>query len=314
MSLLLSLYLQISNFCLTGSHIIPKPNCLVPVQADYKPPFTSPNVRADMDRRSRTVSTISETVTGVYDLYDSLHITTVSGSIDIVVNPHPAAQQHPNKPAELYVKSVSGTIRVQVSGIPGSVPNRTYTTHLKTTSGSVHATLLHGVSTKISTTSGSNHIDLYPFTGPGANATTSRSDISISSQSGSSHIRLYPSLNHPSESIRNLYGSYSHQSGSLDLTYPLNWEGTITGSTSSGGITCSWPGLDIMRSGNAFSAIKGGGTGVLTFDGTSGPTKLLGEGGEAAERNVKDEEDEAMRVQSPANFHGAVGGREVGVR
>ena len=298
-------------------------------------PLHEPTTMTNDPSRTLTITTTHQSVTGTYDLYDALHITTSSGSVNIIVNPKPASSSDPTKPAELYIKTSSGSIRVETSGVGvNNVPNRTYISTLISSSGSIYASpLLHGRSTTLYTSSGRIEASLYPFTGPGANTTTTRGDIRISSSSGSQQIHVHPCLNFPHAPIRNLYGDYKHQSGKLTLTYPLTWEGSIAGSSSSGSVNYEWPGLRVSRMGNQFAATKGSaGSGTLTFSGSSGSTRLYGVGGTLEEERqegrdgVKEEVDgsnsgAAVEGQpkiepgtshdgAPPTYQDAVGGRE----
>ena len=293
---------------------------------------TDDSMSGSIPSRSHTISNTHESVTGRYDLYDSLHITTASGSVNIIVNPQPAdpsSSAHPDTPAELYIKTDSGSIRVETAGIgttsggadAGGVPNRTYIASIQSSSGTITASLLHGRSTRLSTASGTIAASLYPFTNPStSNATTSRSDITSSSTSGTQTLHLHPSLNFPHAPIRNLFGDYRHQSGSLRVTYPLTWQGTVEGSTASGSIGCEWPGLRVTSGrsgGNKFSArTEGDGDGVLTFRGQSGSVRLRGEGGWVDESGVeiggeKEEKGRVMVVQGQVKIESEMDGEGV---
>ena len=242
--------------------------------------------------RQTIISGMSSSVTGTYNLYDTLSITTISGSVNIIVVPQPAANDAASsssaiKPADLRIKTTSGSISVTVDAQAAVAANRTFTTSISSMSGRINApSLIHGLSTSLSTASGSINAEIHPFTGPDMNITTSRSDLSLKTFSGNQNIQMNPSLNFPTKPIRNLFTNINHQSGSVSLTFPLTWEGSIRGSTMSGNINYDWPGLRILKQGGGvFEAVKGGGEGkgLLSFGGMSGNVRLVGNGGQIVE-------------------------------
>lgn len=95
--------------------------------------------------RSTKIDEISKSVTGTFALHDFLSIATVSGSIDITINPQPASSSS-NTPAELHLDTVSGSIRVTMAPFlrdPYTViPERIFRSTIKTMSGSISAVLI----------------------------------------------------------------------------------------------------------------------------------------------------------------------------
>ncbi|GAD94997.1 hypothetical protein PVAR5_3631 [Paecilomyces variotii No. 5] len=57
----------------------------------------------------------SESIRGRWPLYDLLSLSTNSGSITVNIDPQPADPEHPDKPARVVLKSVSGSIIVSFS-------------------------------------------------------------------------------------------------------------------------------------------------------------------------------------------------------
>ncbi|KAF6236964.1 hypothetical protein HO173_004843 [Letharia columbiana] len=230
-----------------------------------------------INSRETRIHLNSGSVTGSYPLYDTLDISTTSGSIDIDVEPKDAEEGNV-QPAVLRLSSQSGSIRALTSTV--SVPARDYQMTVKSLSGSIDATLLHGSRTSLRSNNGRINADLYPY---GHN--DSRTDINTHSQSGSTDITVHSSLSHPIDPIRKLYSEHHGLSGSLNLWYPAQWQGTVKGSTLSGGIDLDWDGLKVVKDEKrgwvkrTIEAVRGEGESQLIFSGRSGRVNLGGDSG-----------------------------------
>ncbi|KAL6713484.1 hypothetical protein ACLMJK_008949 [Lecanora helva] len=227
--------------------------------------------------RDTIIDVASASVTGTFPLYDLLSIHTNTGSISVDVVPKNASRVTV-KPAALRLSSNSGSVR---NTIPtSSVPDRDYQTSISTSSGSIDAVILHGLRTSLRSINGRISAQLYPY---GHN--NSRSDIEVHSTSGNKDIRIRPSISHPLDPLRKLYGYYRGVSGSLNLFYPAQWQGSIDGTTSTGSINLNWQGLKVVKDGSDGSAkrrvqaVRGKGEGRLEFHETSGSFRLAGESG-----------------------------------
>ncbi|KAL9585264.1 MAG: hypothetical protein Q9212_001625 [Teloschistes hypoglaucus] len=224
-----------------------------------------------------TLRSSSGSVKGHFTLRDSLTIHTSSGSIEIDLAL--ASSSNATGPATLDLKTSSGSIRVATTTIatPDAIPrNKDYRSSLRTNSGSISATLVHGSATDLRSDSSSVRASLFPH-----GDLAHRSDITTKGLSGSTDIVLYPSLTNPTEPMRNLYAFYTGVSGSVRVQYPVQWEGKVEGSTVSGHIGVAWPGLKIVEDSNGWGshrlkAVMGDGKGVLRFKGVSGSVELRG--------------------------------------
>ncbi|KAI4181775.1 MAG: hypothetical protein L6R41_006408, partial [Letrouitia leprolyta] len=179
-----------------------------------------------IDASSLYLSTTSGPITGDFTLRDSLTIHTTSSSININLALLPSKSSSSNTtaistPATLDLKSASGSITVRTTTIsqPAKIPNREYRSTIRTNSGSISASLVHGSLTDLKTDSGSIIADLYPH----GNASI-RSDISTSTLSGRTEIKVHPSLANPSTPLRNFHAMYNGVSGSMQISYPAQWE------------------------------------------------------------------------------------------
>lgn len=193
-----------------------------------------PKTTAD---REITVHTNSASVTGTYALYDLLSITSISGSIDITVDPQPISVDHP-KPAVLRVSTNSGSIRVRT--LTSAVPDRIYESTIASRSGQLEVNIIHGKQSTVRTENGQIKADIYPY---GFNDT--RSSVDARTNSGSIGITLHSSLSHPAIPLKKLHSLYRTSSGSIDVFYPAQWQGIVEGSTGSGSVSLEWDGLRV---------------------------------------------------------------------
>ena len=235
--------------------------------------------------RRVVITTVSGSVTGAFSLYDLLSISSVSGTINIDLEPKEAAE-HASVPAQLHIETISSTVYVNTPAIVGAdgaspygvIPDRDYRTFVSSTSGSQYVNVIHGSETILHSVSGTIHANLSPYGSPSI-----KSNIDVVTKSASIEVTVLSSISHPGQGIKNLHGTYKRLSGSLKLRYPGEWEGEIEGTTLSGSLDIDWPGLRVIRDGRrggsgyrVFEAIKGHGDGLLYFDGVSGSTELIG--------------------------------------
>ena len=78
-----------------------------------------------------------------------------------------------------------------------------------------------------------------------------------------------------------LFANHKYVSGSLNLAYPAEWEGTLEGETSSGSINVNWPGMQVVQGSRSVKGVVGDGEGVINFVGKSGSANIRGGGGRA---------------------------------
>ncbi|KAL8922825.1 MAG: hypothetical protein Q9208_004950 [Pyrenodesmia sp. 3 TL-2023] len=226
------------------------------------------------------LTTTSGSVKGDFRLSKSLSIHTTSGSIDINLDLVPFENVIPfHLPATLDIKSSSGSIAIRTRTIstPAQIPDHAYRTAISSSSGSIAASLVHGTSTKLHSDSGRIQASLYPH-----GNTTIRSDLYTRTLSGRQEIKIHPSLTNATAPLRNFFADYNGISGSLDISYPAQWEGTVDGSAVSGSIGAEWPGLKVIKVGkgagdHSLKAVKGIGESLLKFRAISGSVKLRGE-------------------------------------
>lgn len=231
----------------------------------------------ELTSRDTIIHVKSGSVTGSYPLYDVLDISTISGSIDVTVEPKEASKEKV-KPAVLRLSTTSGSINADTSVI--SVPDRDYQAAVSSVNGGINVKLLHGLRTSLRCESGHITADLYPY---GHN--DSRTDIQTKCTSGSTDITVHPSITHTSDPLKKLYAGHHGLSGSVNLWYPASWQGLVQGTTASGSISLDWQGLRIVKERKGgwvkkiIEAVRGEGEGRLTMFTTSGSIRLGGDSG-----------------------------------
>ncbi len=199
----------------------------------------------DFYSRKTIIRTTSGSVTGSYPLYDLLSIDTASGSVQIDVDPREAAKNNP-APAEFIVNAASASVQAHypIYRPVADIPDRDYRVSIRTMSGSIRGTYLHGSTSSFDAISGSIVATLAPY-GP----VSRKTNIHTSCQSSSTHLTVCPSLTEPDAPMRNLHSLHEYSSGSLRLHFPAMWEGAIEGRTMSGSINVHWEGVRIIRQG-----------------------------------------------------------------
>ncbi|KAI7550466.1 hypothetical protein KC331_g3158 [Hortaea werneckii] len=221
--------------------------------------------------RRTIIDVPSGSVHGTYALRDLLSVHTHSGSISITVDPQEADEKHP-APAEFEAISHSGG--VQVGFLDYSLPDREYKTRIESHSGSISGSYVHGSKTAMHTDSGAIDVEIKPYceTGP--------SGIYTDSGSGSSRLVVGSPYCDLDSKISNLHSQHRAKSGSMELTYPQQWEGIVEGWSYSGSISLKGRDLEpysrqvISPIGKHVIARKGHGDSQLSFRTTSGSAKV----------------------------------------
>jgi hypothetical protein len=190
-------------------------------------------------------------ISGTYQLYDLLDLSTTSGSISVTVEVQPG-----DKPAVLRLASTAGSINVRMTSGGGlfkkrlvseAARSRVLQTEISVGAGSVSGNIVHGNggSALISTNAGSINLDIYAV---GVSEMDARSSLSTVSNHGSQNVRVYSDVTN-TEPIRALQASHQVRgSGSMTIEYPTEWEGMVhLTSYGSGSIGASGRGLVVRK-------------------------------------------------------------------
>ncbi|OJD14972.1 hypothetical protein AJ78_04727 [Emergomyces pasteurianus Ep9510] len=73
------------------------------------------------EKRDISVNTTTNSIVGKFPLFDSLTLSTITGSIAVVIDPQPAHPERPDKPARVSIRTESGSISVAFR-LPGVQP------------------------------------------------------------------------------------------------------------------------------------------------------------------------------------------------
>ncbi|KAI6865992.1 hypothetical protein KC323_g4085 [Hortaea werneckii] len=221
--------------------------------------------------RHTIIDVPSGSVHGTYALRDVLSVHTHSGSISITVDPQEADETHP-APAEFEAISHSGGVHVDF--LDDSLPDREYKTRIESYSGSISGNYVHGSRTAMHTESGGIDVEIKPYCEKGP------SGIYTDSGSGSSRMVIRSPYCDPHSEMSILHSQHRAKSGSMELTYPRQWEGIVEGWSYSGSITLEGRDLEpysrqvVSPIGNHVIARKGHGNSQLSFRTTSGSAKV----------------------------------------
>ncbi|KAK4988447.1 hypothetical protein LTR66_005016 [Elasticomyces elasticus] len=222
--------------------------------------------------RETRIDVTSGSVSGTYALRDLLSIKTKSGSISVDVVPKSADRTSP-RPADFSAISAGGSItaRFPITGTESDIPEREYRTRVQADSGSLHGTYIHGLTTSIMTTSGSITADILPYS-----SNTFASSIHTETHSGTTRINVLPPFIDPGTLMERMHSVHHGTSGGMNVKYPQEWVGSITGETMSGSLSLRGKDVRILSEDSVgpfkrhVVAMKGKGGGVLDFKSMSG--------------------------------------------
>ncbi|KAI0157763.1 hypothetical protein GGR57DRAFT_54357 [Xylariaceae sp. FL1272] len=252
---------------ISASMLIPKD------QYPLSPPPPYPGSDAPASRRI-VIDETSQSISGSYPLYDLLSISTKSGSVSVSVSLHSASDEEP-APAVLNIRSQSGSINSQLEHLFAGHATRDYVTSIATQSGSMSGTFPLGLQTSLDSRSGSiNGVNLVVMpvnsTGPRHLQTTARG--------GSTSLHVKESFWTGRETAnwwQGMTSRHESNSGSMYVDYPESWEGTIEARSTSGSVSVTGRGVQIIRRehGRVY-AQKGGDGGKIVIDVRSGSVDL----------------------------------------
>ncbi|OCT53813.1 hypothetical protein CLCR_10017 [Cladophialophora carrionii] len=190
-------------------------------------------------------------ITGTYQLYDLLDLSTTSGSITVTIEVQPG-----DKPAVLRLASQAGSVNVKMTSGGGLfrkrfvsevAKSRVLQTEISSSAGSVSGNIVHGNggSASISTNAGSINLDVYTV---GVSELDAHSRLSTVTNQGSQHVKVYSDISN-TEPIRALEASHTVRgSGSMTIEYPTEWEGMVhMTSYGSGSMAASGRGLVVRK-------------------------------------------------------------------
>lgn len=181
--------------------------------------------------RETRVELTSGSITGTSALKDLLYLKTTSGSISATVDPKEADPIRP-VPADFQALTTSGTVTIHFP-TSGPVPNRDYKTCVETKSASISGSYILGLSSSFHTKSGTTSLSILPY-----DPASYSSFLYSESTSGTLNLEVLPphSSSGEDKSLSHLRWFHKSTSGTVNLVYPDDWEGSIDAETTSGTI------------------------------------------------------------------------------
>ncbi|KAG8534133.1 uncharacterized protein KY384_000977 [Bacidia gigantensis] len=237
------LYIDVTHLGVLSGARSKKSSCKAAVTtgADLTYPYCPHENKAFFESKNITIVAGSNSVKGIFPLYDTLDVRTTSGNIDIQVSPKGVSD--PIQPANLMLHTRSGKINSGLLSL--NVPDRNYTNTISSYSGSINAVILHGNATTMRTISSSIRGNIYPY---GFNGT--RTFIDTRTASGHLNLTVNPSLSHPEDAIDRLSTNHRTTSGSQAVSYPDTYQGTVEASSASGSVDIQWDGFKVIEDQN----------------------------------------------------------------
>lgn len=193
--------------------------------------------------RETRIGTVSGSISGRFALKDVLSIKSVSGNININVEPKPESPIDP-RPASFSAVTVSGSIKAifPMSSTIAEIPPRLYHTKVDSRSGSVHGNYIHGINTDIKTSSGTVDVNVLPYS-----TKSTGSWLRTESAVGGIHVNVMPSYEDPQDAMGYLRSVHKTKSGSLHIKYPQQWEGKIEAVTMSGSVKLCGKDVEVLK-------------------------------------------------------------------
>jgi hypothetical protein len=203
-----------------------------------------------LESRKIEVETTSSTISGSFPLADLLAIKSVSGAVDVEIEPK---KNGPEESAgTLVIRTSSGNIKANT--LTSSIPSRKFITEVHSISGSVSGNFLLGVTSNINTASGRVTANFHTA-GDIANRSCTVNSVSGSIQS---------TVHDDSYKLGTVRSNFHSQTGRLDIQFPAAWEGRIEANSKTGSIDVAGDGVKIIKD---VSPIPGFGRAVVAEKG-----------------------------------------------
>jgi hypothetical protein len=220
-----------------------------------------------LNSRRVELETTSNTISGSFPLADLLSLKTVSGAVNVEIEPKEAGIDE--QAGTLLIRTTSGTINANTA--VSSIPNRKFTTQIHTVSGSVSGNYLLGVTSNVNSASGTINVDFYTA------GDAAKRVCTVNSVGGSIGAIVHDDF----YALGTVRSNFQAQSGSVDVQFPASWEGHIQGESKSGSIAITGEGVKIIKDirpipgyGRIVTAEKGDGLSNLSAETNSGSISL----------------------------------------
>jgi DUF4097 and DUF4098 domain-containing protein YvlB len=224
-----------------------------------------------LNSRYTHLESISGSISGKYALIDLLYVNTISGSVNINVEPKEKGEGESGV-AIFNAKSLSGSIRADYER--KKIPERDYQVFIDTKVGSIDGTFIHGSKTSLKSVAGGITADLLPL-----ESGDHVSFLETLTDSGQIVVEIQSPYKAKGIVLNKLTSTHKTISGAIDLTYPQEWEGHLSGDSLSGALHMQGRDLELIDEvagpgKNHVEAKKGKGSSELVFDTVSGGCEI----------------------------------------
>ena len=197
---------------------------------------------SDSVNRWIDATSTDEPVVGTFEVQDRLEIETDSAPVNITITLHTYNMFYDELPAELRIKSVSGSVTVSVLPAclePGNLSTRRLKTEIETESGVIKATLPHWGKTILRSSTGDITANIYPHS-----QSESFNKIKLTSN-GKKDMTVFPHVFDPEELLSTITISCKGKGRNTRLICPLTWLGNFCVYTDKDEPKIDWPGKAI---------------------------------------------------------------------
>lgn len=223
----------------------------IPAPIDFKTTManltcTAGNLYADpmIDASFTLVTMEAGTVAGRFPLFEVLALESDAGTMNIEVIPKAIPKVHNGKhmvPAHLAIQSSAGNVNVQYDTAQG-LPERDYTVSVYSDFGRITGNYIHGSYTSLRTSMGDIEANITPFA-----SDRDESELITISHAGKQRIMLKPPFYDQAVRMARIEASHESKLGSIEVTYPKQWEGTVEAVSRMGAVSLEGMDLAVIR-------------------------------------------------------------------
>jgi len=182
-------------------------------------------------------------VAGTFPLYKVLALESDAGTMNIEVVPQDAEKLHHlhSAQASLIVQSSAGNVDIQYNTEKG-LPERDYTVQVHTDFGRITGKYVHGSYTSLKTSMGEIVASILPMA-----SDRDESELITLTHAGRQEITVLDPYYDHGVRLARMDASHESKLGSVEVTYPKAWEGTMEAVSKMGSVNIGGKNLQIIR-------------------------------------------------------------------
>lgn len=147
----------------------------------------------ELNARQIEITSVSDTISGWYPLYDLLRIRSASGDVKVDIGPKAVLLEDP-RPATLEIYTVSGVVAATTLGMRSELPPRDYVAVVETVSGDVRAELPFTSQGRFVSQSGKLDLTLRPVLDVEAALYAEKTQLITDTKSGDTNVTVQTPL------------------------------------------------------------------------------------------------------------------------